>query len=56
MHNVASSFGGAPLNIANGVREFARATPQTTAVIDGDRSLTYARARRAGQPARQRAA
>lgn len=41
MHNVASSFGGAPLNIANGVREFARATPQTTAVIDGDRSLTY---------------
>lgn len=34
--------GGAPLNIANGVREFARATPQVVAVIDGDRSLTYA--------------
>ncbi|KAA1420509.1 long-chain fatty acid--CoA ligase [Mumia zhuanghuii] len=32
---------GAPLNIANGVREFARATPDATAVIDGDRSLTY---------------
>lgn len=34
--------GGAQLNIANGVREFARATPQAIAVIDGDRSLTYA--------------
>lgn len=33
---------GAPLNIANGVREFARATPAATAVIDGERSLTYA--------------
>ena len=33
---------GAPLNIANGVREFARATPAVTAVIDGERSLTYA--------------
>ncbi|WP_122816796.1 class I adenylate-forming enzyme family protein [Nocardioides pantholopis] len=34
--------GGAPLNIANGVREFARATPTAVAVVDGDRSLTYA--------------
>lgn len=33
--------GGAPLSIAGGVREFARATPQATAVIDGDRVLTY---------------
>lgn len=32
---------GAPLNIANGIREFARATPHRTAVIDGERSLTY---------------
>lgn len=32
---------GAPLNIANGIREFARATPNTVAVIDGDRRLTY---------------
>ncbi|WP_182909597.1 class I adenylate-forming enzyme family protein [Microbispora sp. H13382] len=34
--------GGAPLSIAGGVREFARATPRATAVIDGDRALTYA--------------
>ncbi|GAA2737750.1 class I adenylate-forming enzyme family protein [Actinocorallia aurantiaca] len=34
--------GGAPLSIAGGVREFARATPGATAVIDGDRALTYA--------------
>jgi acyl-CoA synthetase (AMP-forming)/AMP-acid ligase II len=34
--------GGAPLTIVGGVREFARATPTTTAVIDGDRSITYA--------------
>ncbi|WP_106398832.1 class I adenylate-forming enzyme family protein [Actinocorallia populi] len=34
--------GGAPLSIAGGVREFARATPLATAVIDGDRALTYA--------------
>ena len=33
---------GADLNIANGVREFAIATPGATAVIDGDRSQTYA--------------
>jgi long-chain acyl-CoA synthetase len=34
--------GGAPLSIASGIREFARATPAATAVIDGDRALTYA--------------
>ena len=34
--------GGAPLNIANGVREFSRASPHVTAVIDGNRSLSYA--------------
>ncbi|MET7396809.1 AMP-binding protein [Dactylosporangium sp. NPDC005572] len=33
---------GAQLNIANGVREFARATPDAIAVIDGDRRLSYA--------------
>ncbi len=33
--------GGAPLSIAAGVREFARATPRVTAVIDGDRTLTF---------------
>src|SRR5262245_14685890 len=33
---------GAELNIANGIREFALATPSATAVIDGERSLTYA--------------
>ncbi len=33
--------GGAPLNIANGIREFARSSPDTVAVIDGDRRLTY---------------
>jgi len=32
---------GAPLNIANGIREFALATPKAVAVIDGDRRLTY---------------
>ncbi|MGH1564956.1 class I adenylate-forming enzyme family protein [Mumia sp. DW29H23] len=32
---------GAPLNIANGVLEFARATPTVLAVQDGERSLTY---------------
>lgn len=36
------SPGGAQLNIANGVREFARATPQQLAVVDGARALTYA--------------
>lgn len=34
--------GGAPLSIAGGVREFARVTPRATAVIDGDRTLSYA--------------
>ncbi|XVU21222.1 class I adenylate-forming enzyme family protein [Actinoplanes sp. CA-054009] len=34
--------GGADLTIAGGVREFGRATPAVTAVIDGDRRLTYA--------------
>lgn len=33
---------GAPLSIANGIREFARSTPRAVAVIDGDRQLTYA--------------
>ncbi len=32
---------GAPLNIANGIREFAVATPDRAAVVDGDRTLTY---------------
>jgi long-chain acyl-CoA synthetase len=32
----------AQLNIANGIREFAVATPNATAVVDGDRTLTYA--------------
>lgn len=36
------STGGAALSIAGGVREFARATPGVTAVIDGDRTLSYA--------------
>ena len=34
--------GGAALTIAGGIREFARATPSTTAVIDGDRTLGFA--------------
>jgi Acyl-CoA synthetases (AMP-forming)/AMP-acid ligases II len=33
--------GGAALNIANGIREFARVSPGVTAVIDGDQQLTY---------------
>ncbi len=33
--------GGAPLSIVNGLREFAEATPDAVAVIDGDRRLTY---------------
>ncbi|MFC6152347.1 class I adenylate-forming enzyme family protein [Nocardioides yefusunii] len=39
---MALTTGGAPLCIANGVREFARATPRATAVIDNDRRQTYA--------------
>jgi len=34
--------GGAPLNIANGISEFALAQPNAAAVIDGDRRWTYA--------------
>lgn len=30
------------MNMANGVREFARATPRATAVVDGHRRMTYA--------------
>ncbi|MFC5751291.1 class I adenylate-forming enzyme family protein [Actinomadura rugatobispora] len=33
--------GGASLTMAGGVREFAASTPDTVAVIDGDRGLTY---------------
>lgn len=33
--------GGAPLSMAGGVREFAASAPDTTAVIDGDRRLSY---------------
>ncbi|NUU23187.1 MAG: acyl--CoA ligase, partial [Streptomycetaceae bacterium] len=33
--------GGAALNMANGVREFARSTPDRVAVVDGDRTRTY---------------
>ncbi|HVL90791.1 MAG TPA: AMP-binding protein [Actinomycetota bacterium] len=44
--------GGAALNISAGIREFAVATPGATAVVDGERALTYAalddRARRFG--------
>ena len=36
------SRGGAPLNIANGIREFAVASADALAVIDGGRSLTFA--------------
>lgn len=45
--------GGAPLNIANGIREFAVASPDAEAVVDGNRRLTYAelndRSSRVGQ-------
>src|SRR5918996_106460 len=34
-------LGGAPMNIANGIREFAISTPDAIAVIDGERTLTY---------------
>ena len=33
--------GGSQLNIANGIREFAHATPHSVAIIDGDRTLTF---------------
>lgn len=39
---MAITPGGAPLSIVSGVREFAHATPGTTAVIDGPRRQTYA--------------
>ena len=39
---MAISSRGAELNIANGIREFAIASPKATAVIDGERSLDYA--------------
>ncbi|WP_244932165.1 AMP-binding protein [Nocardioides sp. W7] len=45
--------GGAGLSIAGGIREFALASPTATAVIDGDRRLSFAaldeRASRLGQ-------
>ena len=56
-YQVTIFSGGAPLNIAHGIREFAQAQPgRRRAVIDGDRTFTYAAARRAHQPARQRPA
>gem|GEM_PF-4011128 len=39
---MALNHGGAPLNMANGVREFAHSIPQQIAVIDGSQTLTYA--------------
>ncbi|MBM9459201.1 AMP-binding protein [Nocardioides sp. zg-536] len=39
---MAIQTGGAPLSIVSGIREFAAATPAATAVIDGERTLTYA--------------
>ncbi|MFS3126877.1 class I adenylate-forming enzyme family protein [Nocardioides sp. Bht2] len=33
---------GTKLNMASGIREFARATPQAIAAVDGERSLTFA--------------
>jgi long-chain acyl-CoA synthetase len=39
---MAIANGGASMNIAGGIREFALATPGATAVIDGDRRLTFA--------------
>ncbi len=38
---MALAAGGAPLSIVSGVREFATATPNAIAVIDGDRRQTY---------------
>ena len=39
---MALKLGGSPLSIANGVREFARSSPDRTAVIDGSRAQSYA--------------
>ena len=33
---------GVQLNMATGIREFARATPRGSAVVDGDRTVTFA--------------
>ncbi|WP_051300372.1 class I adenylate-forming enzyme family protein [Actinomadura rifamycini] len=33
---------GAQLNLAGGIREFARSTPAATALVDGDRRMTFA--------------
>ena len=38
---MALNHGGAPLNMANGVREFAHSIPKQIAVIDGTQNLTY---------------
>jgi len=35
------NFGGAQMNMANGVREFAISAPTQVAIIDGSRTLTY---------------
>ena len=35
--HMAINLGGAPLNIANGIREFAIASPNQIAIIDGAR-------------------
>jgi acyl-CoA synthetase (AMP-forming)/AMP-acid ligase II len=39
---MALAPGGAPVTIADGVRGYAKATPGSTAVIDGERTLTFA--------------
>lgn len=39
---MAIRSGGAPLHVAAGIREFARATPGATAVVDGERRFTFA--------------
>ncbi len=39
---MAIRSGGAPLHVAGGIRQFARATPSATAVIDGERRFTFA--------------
>ena len=36
-----NNFGYVPLNIANGIREFAIANPSKIAVVDGERKITY---------------
>src|SRR4051794_36131191 len=38
---MAINSGGAPLSMVSGIREFAIASPSATAVIDGERRLTY---------------